>query len=687
MKLRFGILMLLLSFLSLTLVNCKGSGSGGDTVTDDTPNETENPTGDDTAGDDDTTSEFADVDGDGFTTETDCNDSDATIYPEATEKVGDGVDQNCDLTEVCYVDSDGDGQRPVDPTYTVASLDLDCADAGEATATAVNSDCNDSQSSVYLGASEVWYNGQDDDCLGGSDNDQDGDGEDAIAQGGVDCNDTDATIFTTAQDKIIGGVFTNKNCDEKFDIALSEVTQSFLGEAEGDLLGGSQAGLSAGDVNHDGCDDFLIASYNYGDLKGRVYLMYGRGDSCSLQGAYPALESADVIFEGENDNDQFGDAVSMAGDVNEDGCEDMLMGASLADSFAGKAYLVLGRGASCQFSGSYVSLKLATSADGVYRMNGASGYMLGKALTKLGDIDSDGCGDFMLGAPGYAPTGDSEGVVYVVQGQGVNCSSNLDYESFDLNLTTNPSALNANSYKSVGYIAIDGQKPNGNFGYVLSYLGDADHDGINDLALSEPLYDNKGSFRVILGGSDASSIDFTTYFMDQLGEDGDLLGSQYLGIGDVDLDNQNDVLLTSGGYSANLGKVDLFSAASTKFLGTVASTSFGLELAGGKDFNSDGCSDFSVSNSALTVAGLSQAGQIYLHFGRDDSYAYEGDYLATEESLVTFLGTQSQGEAGLSVTFGNFNGDAYGDILISESGYSDSVSNRGKVYLIFGHAF
>ena len=43
-----------------------------------------------------TTAPPQDVDGDGFTTLTDCNDNDAGINPAAADAPGDNIDSNCD---------------------------------------------------------------------------------------------------------------------------------------------------------------------------------------------------------------------------------------------------------------------------------------------------------------------------------------------------------------------------------------------------------------------------------------------------------------------------------------------------------------------------------------------------------------------------------------------------------------
>ena len=72
-------------------------------------------------------------------------------------------------------------------------------------------DCDDTTDVVSPSATEVWYDGVDQNCDGLSDFDQDGDGAISDQYGGTDCNDTDATAYVGNIEIWYNGV--DNNCD------------------------------------------------------------------------------------------------------------------------------------------------------------------------------------------------------------------------------------------------------------------------------------------------------------------------------------------------------------------------------------------------------------------------------------------------------------------------------------------
>ncbi len=163
---------------------------------------------------------------------TDCDDTTALAKPGGIELAGDGIDQDCDGADLCYADVDGDGYRS-STGGTVASTDMDCTDAGEATSTAPATDCDDTNSNVNPSATETPANGIDDDCNGTEvcyvDLDDDGysntsgatvastdmdcadSGEGASNEPTTDCDDNDAAINPGAPEIILDGI--DQDCD------------------------------------------------------------------------------------------------------------------------------------------------------------------------------------------------------------------------------------------------------------------------------------------------------------------------------------------------------------------------------------------------------------------------------------------------------------------------------------------
>ena len=160
----------------------------------------------------------------------DCDDSDPAINPDATESVGDGVDQDCDGHETCFVDADQDGVRPLE-SAAVVSEDADCDDPGEAKDQAPFGDCDDNNPAIFPGATELPADGIDADCDGAElcFTDADGDGvtdpvpvlsldsdcldagEYGLGTPSGDCDDGDAAVYPGAEEQADDGV--DQDCD------------------------------------------------------------------------------------------------------------------------------------------------------------------------------------------------------------------------------------------------------------------------------------------------------------------------------------------------------------------------------------------------------------------------------------------------------------------------------------------
>ncbi|MFC1754047.1 putative metal-binding motif-containing protein, partial [Thermoproteota archaeon] len=117
----------------------------------------------DSYGDNDTTIQNCSVPVNYTLNNTDCNDNNSAINPNATE-VCNYVDDDCDrevdenVTITYYLDFDGDGFGDINSTVQDCSV--------PANYTLNNTDCNDNNSAVCPNATEVCGNGIDEDCTG-----------------------------------------------------------------------------------------------------------------------------------------------------------------------------------------------------------------------------------------------------------------------------------------------------------------------------------------------------------------------------------------------------------------------------------------------------------------------------------------------------------------------------------------
>jgi hypothetical protein len=277
-----------------------------------------------------------DVDLDGVTFTSDCDDDDPTVYPGAVETFYDGFDQDCGLGS--DFDADGDGLDALayggtdcldtdDAAYPGAAerwydgVDQDCSggsdydqDADGTDALSYGgTDCQDEDASVFVGAPETWYDGVDQDCGGGSDFDWDGDGTEALAHGGTDCDDEDPLAYAGAAEVWYDGVDQDCAGGSDFDRDGDGDDASLHGGLDCDDLNPAAFG-GAAEVWYDGVDEACDGGSDFDqDADGQDALASGGTDcedtvpSTYLGAAELWYDGVDQDCSGGSDYDQDGD--------------------------------------------------------------------------------------------------------------------------------------------------------------------------------------------------------------------------------------------------------------------------------------------------------------------------------------------------------------------------------------------
>ena len=319
-----------------------------------------------------------------------------------------------------------------------------------------------------------------------------------------------------------------------------------IGDNSGDALGVSVAG--AGDVNNDGYDDLIIGA-PYDDNSGTH-----SGSARVISGAnYSTL----YTFYGTSADDEFGTSVSGAGDVNNDGYDDVIVGAPYNDTFASNAGMVR------IYSGLNGSI--------LYTYYGsASGDYFGFAVAKAGDINKDSYDDFLIGAYGTDVNGDNSGSAYIYSGvNGSNLSVSrggaagdfyggavayagdvnsdtypdviIGADSDDTSIGTDAgTAVVISGFDNTVIHSLNGESAEDQFGWSVDGAGDVNNDGYDDVIIGAWADDNNGnnsgSARVVSGltGNTLYTLNGDTEF--------DSFGSSVAGIGDINDDGIVDIL-------------------------------------------------------------------------------------------------------------------------------------------------
>ena len=342
-----------------------------------------------------------------------------------------------------------------------------------------------------------------------------------------------------------------------------------------------------GDVNDDGKPDWAVGAptSNEGGLgKGKVYLFYGN--------ANPAVITPVGIL-GEIGGDNFGFSVSAAGDFDNDGVDDLIIGAPNGAAGLGAAYVVFGK------SGG-VSTDLADAL----RLDGpVNGSTFGWSVTDVGNF-LGGADCVAVGAPLATSFGLEAGAVYVYEG-GSSPNNISDHE-----------------------ISSSGIKAGGQYGFAVRGVGRWDGDNLDDLAIGAPFANDAGAdagrAEIVFGESFGPPSSTGDRFVNgEVG--GDNLGFSLARLYDVIGTSADDLLIGApfhdqpqtdagkayvfAGGSSSGGAGGLFGYENVPLMpGTEADDFFGTAVASAGDFDGDGLWDAAVGAPNGNILTNARAG-------------------------------------------------------------------------------
>ena len=471
------------------------------------------------------------------------------------------------------------------------------------------------------------------------------------------------------------------------------------GVSEGDQSGSSVSG--AGDVNGDGLDDLIIgarlANPNNNTFSGASYVVFGKSDGEVVE--LSTIDNDDnrggFVLNGVTTNDQSGGSVSRAGDVNGDGLDDIIVGASFAapnGSFSGASYVVFGKS-----DGVAVQLSNIADADendnAGFVLNGNRYDQSGYSVSGAGDVNGDGFDDLIIGANlADGPNGSLSGASYVVFGK------------------TDGVAVQLNDIVDDAGFVINGVDANDQSGGSVSGAGDINGDGLDDIivgaSFAAPNGSSSGASYVVFGKTDGVAVQLSDIadadendnagFVLNGANRRDTSGGSVSGAGDVNGDGLDDIIIGArgvNGYSGasyvvfgktSGGSVELSDIAENAGFvinGADAADRSGRSVSGAGDINGDGLDDLIIGANLADPNGTS-----YLVFGKTDGNDVELSFIE-EFGIGGFVinGASGGDASGYSVSgAGDVDGDGFDDLLVGANHAGPNGPSSGASYVIFG---
>ncbi|MFV2058356.1 MAG: tandem-95 repeat protein, partial [Thiohalomonadales bacterium] len=434
---------------------------------------------------------------------------------------------------------------------------------------------------------------------------------------------------------------------------------------------------SVGDVTGNGFDDVLVSdeksegspSNNLSINRGTVYLYEGSASGLSLSPVWSYTETQ--LDSTATIGAKYGFALAAAGDVNQDGFNDFIVGAneysSPTKNYVGRVYVYLG------VKGGVSSTPFTIESEV------GSGTNFGTSVAAA-DVNGDGRNDLIVGHPQFdnlLAAGLDEGRVLVYL---ANPATVFD-PKFPQTLFTQTADW---SYSATGNKA--------GFGTHVANAGDVDADGYDDIIVGSPGFSNgqalEGAAYIFYGGLGGISTTRQFWFIESDQIDA-LLGLRVAGVGDINGDSIADVMVSAIGWDAvapSEGKAFLYlgvkkrpgvpgGPSTTKvtwtYLGGSESSNLN-SIASAGDVNGDGFGDVIIGLQAYSNPETLE-GRILLFEGTSTGLTATPTW-GRESNVVS-------GQIGFSVAGGgDFNGDGYSDIIAGAPG----VNTVGTAYAFYG---